>query len=101
MSRKNSDRSSNNRRGRLSFERLEDRRMLDGDPLEFASWVFIPATPEEQQIADKVGTDLAWLHRDWLDYQAAGGDEIGLFDGKKTGQNYFHQQIVLTRFLPW
>jgi len=80
MSRKNSDRSSHTRRGRLSFERLEDRRMLDGDPLEFASWVFIPVTPEEQQIADKVGTDLAWLHRDWLAYQAAGGDEIGLFD---------------------
>jgi len=94
---KNQDRSSHIRRhGRLSFEKLEDRRMLDGDPLEFASWVFIPITPEEQQIADKVGTDLAWLHRDWLDYQAAGGDEIGLFDEFSTaiqfsGGNFFVQ----------
>jgi len=54
----------------LSFERLEDRRLL---AIDFAPGQFVPDSPEEQAIADEVGTDLAWLYSDFVDWEAAGG----------------------------
>ena len=43
--------------------------------IDFAPGLFVPESPEEQAIADEVGTDLAWLYSDYVDWQAAGGEE--------------------------
>lgn len=70
--------SKRNRRQRrvvrkaLSFEGLEDRRVMAFD---LAPELFVPESPEEQAIADKVGTDLAWLYSDYVDWQEAGGPQ--------------------------
>ncbi len=59
---------------KFSFERLEPRLVLDGD-FTFAPHQFVPDTPQEQAIADKAGTDLAWLYTDYQDWQASGESE--------------------------
>lgn len=66
---------------RRKFEQLEGRRLLDGEPLslDFDPDLFVPSSPGEQAVVDKVGTELAWLHADWSDYQAAGGAVAGSF----------------------
>jgi len=64
-------RSREQRRTKLSFERLEQRLVLDGD-FDFGTGLFVPDSAEEQIVADKAGTDLAWLYSDYVDWQASG-----------------------------
>lgn len=64
------NRKGTNNSKSFSFERLEDRRLL---AIDFAPGQFVPDSPEEQAIADEVGTDLAWLYSDFVDWEAAGG----------------------------
>ena len=72
MSRSNQPRRNReHRRTKLSFERLEQRLVLDGD-FDFAVGQFVPDSAEEQVIADKAGTDLAWLYSNYVDWQASG-----------------------------
>lgn len=58
-----------------AFERLESRELLFAAPLSlsFSLEAYVPATAQEQTLADKVGYELAHLWSDWNDYESLSG----------------------------
>lgn len=68
------------------FEPLEDRRML---ALDFAPGLFVAESPQEQAIADELGTDLAWLYSDYQDWLDAGGASSEPFATFSTAYSQF------------
>ncbi len=89
----------------FAFETLEQRRVLDSLPLDFAPWVYLPSNTQEQSIADKVGYDLAHLWSDWNDFEAAGGESVvGPFNSyssalaQNTVLQVFNNEVVVKAY---